>query len=276
MRWHHAWLLALVSTSQAASLADVVARLDGDAAAGKPLVAHVVVALCDNEFQGIVPVPAHLGDGDSPRSNLYWGAMYGVRSYFRNQPGWKPVTVPSSKDPRVLDRVMFSREVLRNGKPTRVLLVAEAWRGRNIADAVRHFLELNRGEHAERLRAGDLEFDAGGAAHVIAFVGHNGLMDFDAPTLAPARTGSSPHASLVLACMSDSYFADLLKKESLPLITTSGLMAPEAYTLAAVLDAWFQGADGAQVRLAAARAYARYQHTSENAARRLFVTHAGT
>jgi len=97
MRWHHAWLLALVSTSQAASLADVVARLDGDAGAGKPLVAHVVVALCDNEFQGIVPVPAHLGDGDSPRSNLYWGAMYGVRSYFRNQPGWKPVTVPSFK-----------------------------------------------------------------------------------------------------------------------------------------------------------------------------------
>jgi hypothetical protein len=30
------------------------------------------------------------------------------------------------------------------------------------------------------------------------------------------------------------------------------------------------------VRAAAARAYARYQRTSENAARRLFVTHAGT
>jgi hypothetical protein len=67
-----------------------------------------------------------------------------------------------------------------------------------------------------------------------------------------------------------------LRKDSLPLLTTSGLMAPEAYTLAAVLDAWFQGADGTQVRAAAARAYARYQRTSENAARRLFVTHAGT
>ena len=276
MRWRHAWLLALISTSQAATLADVVARLDTDAEAGKPLVAHVVVALCDNESQGIVPVPARLGDGDSPQSNLYWGAMYGVRGWFRNQPGWKPVAVAPSKDPRVLDRVMFSREIMRNGKPVRMLLVAEAWRGRNIADAIRHFLELDRGEHVERLRAGDLEFDAGGAAHVIVFVGHNGLMDFDAPSLAPIRTESNPHASMVLACMSESHFADLLRKNSLPLITTSGLMAPEAYTLAAVLDAWFQGADGAQVRVAAARAYARYQRTSENAARRLFVTHAGT
>ena len=82
MRWRHAWLLALISTSQAATLADVVARLDTDAEAGKPLVAHVVVALCDNESQGIVPVPARLGDGDSPQSNLYWGAMYGVRGWF--------------------------------------------------------------------------------------------------------------------------------------------------------------------------------------------------
>lgn len=276
MRWRHAWLLALISTSQASTLAEVLARLDADAGAGKPLVAHVVVALCDNDSQGIVPVPARLGDGDSPRSNLYWGAMYGVRSYLRNQPDWKPVPLTPSNDPRVLDRVMFSREIVRNGKPARMLLVAEAWRGRNIADALRHFLELNRGEHVERLRAGDLEFDAGGAAHVIAFVGHNGLMDFDAPSLGPIRTGSSPHASIVLACMSESYFAELLRKDSLPLLTTAGLMAPEAYTLAAVLDAWFQGADGVQVRLAAARAYARYQRTSENAARRLFVTHAGT
>jgi hypothetical protein len=153
--------------------------------------------------------------------------------------------------------------------------VAEAWRGRNIADAIRHFFELNRGEHLERVRAADLEFEAGGAAHVVVFVGHNGLMDFPAPTLPPAPTAAKPHASVVLACMSDSYFTELLKKDSVPLITTSGLMAPEAYTLAALLESWFAGADAAQVRMAAARAYAKYQRIPENAARRLFITHAG-
>ena len=273
MRWRHAWLLALITSAQAVTLEDVVARLDTDAAGGKPLVAHVVVALCDNEFQGIVPVPAKLGDGDAPQSNLYWGAMYGVRSFFRHQPGWKSVPISASGDARVLDRALFEREITRNGRTTQVLLVAEAWRGRNIADAIRHFLELNRGQHAERLRAGGLQFDAGGAAHVVVFVGHNGLMDFPPPVLPEIRIAARPHASVVLACMSDSYFSALLRKNSWPLITTSGLMAPEAYTLASVLDAWFSGSDSGQVRQAAARAYAKYQRISEKPALRLFVTH---
>ena len=34
---------------------------------------HVLVALCDNINQGIVPVPPQLGDGQDPRNNLYWG-----------------------------------------------------------------------------------------------------------------------------------------------------------------------------------------------------------
>jgi hypothetical protein len=274
MKWCLAWVLALAASAQGATLDEVIGRLDSDAADGKPLVAHVVVALCDNDSQGIVPVPAKLGDGDDPKSNLYWGAMYGVRSYFRNRPDWKPVAIAAARDPRVLDRVLYTREVTRHGKATRVYLVAEAWRGRNIADGVRHFLELNRGEHRETLRDGEREFGAGGAAHVIAFVGHNGLMDFAVPSLPAASAVSLPHASVVLACMSESYFAELLKKHSIPLVTTTGLMAPEAYTLAALLESWFEGGDGGQARNAAARAYAKFQRTSENAARRLFKTHA--
>ena len=41
---------------------------------------HVFVALCDNKHQGIIPVRDELGDGDKPRWNLYWGALYGVKS----------------------------------------------------------------------------------------------------------------------------------------------------------------------------------------------------
>ena len=73
--------------------------------AGKPLVAHVVVALCDNEYQGIVPVPATLGDGEDPAVESYWGAMYGVRSYFRGSAGLAdPWPIAPSSDPRVLER----------------------------------------------------------------------------------------------------------------------------------------------------------------------------
>ena len=215
-----------------------------------------------------------LGDGDAP-SNLYWGAMYGVRSYFRGNPAGSRWRLRQRAIPACSTACCSSATSRETASPTQVLLVAEAWRGRNIADAIHYFLELNRGEHAERMRAGGLEFDAGGAAHLIVFVGHNGLMDFAAPSLPPSKTLPEPHASVVLACMSDSYFAALLSGNSLPLITTSGLMAPEAYTLAALIEAWFSGADGSQVRLAAASAYAKYQRSSERAARRLFVTHAG-
>ena len=37
-------------------------------------VIHVVVALCDNQYQGIVKVPAGIGNGQKASTNLYWGA----------------------------------------------------------------------------------------------------------------------------------------------------------------------------------------------------------
>lgn len=36
---------------------------------------HVVVALCDNIYQRIVPVPFRLGNGADPANNLYWGRL---------------------------------------------------------------------------------------------------------------------------------------------------------------------------------------------------------
>src|ERR1700731_1120829 len=35
-------------------------------------VVHVYVALADNQSQGIVPVPARLGNGDAPATNPYF------------------------------------------------------------------------------------------------------------------------------------------------------------------------------------------------------------
>jgi hypothetical protein len=39
----------------------------------KPCLIHVFVALADNQRQGIVPVPATLGNRDDPARNLYLG-----------------------------------------------------------------------------------------------------------------------------------------------------------------------------------------------------------
>jgi hypothetical protein len=263
-------LLFLVCPPAQADLADAAkARLDADFAAGRPLVAHVVVALVDNQHQGIVPVPAALGDGGDPRSNLYWGAMYGVPSYFRRA-GWQRVPVAASKDARVLERALFRLDLSRQGKAGEMFVLAEAWRGDRIADAIRHYFELDRGLHAEILRAGERELQVGGAAHVLAFVGHNGLMDFEAPALPAPLLPALAHANIVLACYSHDYFTAKFSAAGLPLLMTHGLMAPEAYTLDAALRGWFAGEERGVVRRAAARAYARYQKVSERAAARLF------
>jgi len=53
---------------------------------------HIYVALCDNEFQGIVPVPEKIGNGKDARLNLYWGAGYGVKTYFNlKTQDWKMI-----------------------------------------------------------------------------------------------------------------------------------------------------------------------------------------
>jgi hypothetical protein len=49
---------------------------------------HVFVALADNEHQGIVPIPARLGNGLDPAHNLYWGAAAGVKTFFIRSADW--------------------------------------------------------------------------------------------------------------------------------------------------------------------------------------------
>ena len=48
---------------------------------------HIFVALCDNENQGIVKVPASIGNGQKPSTNLYWGCGYGIKTFFKKLGG---------------------------------------------------------------------------------------------------------------------------------------------------------------------------------------------
>jgi hypothetical protein len=234
--------------------------------ASRPMVAHVIVALCDNVNQGIVPVPKAIGNGQDPRTNLYWGARFGVRTYFRNAPGWRAVPAPAPRRDGVLDRVAFRATFA----PRPAFVIAEAWDGARIRDAIATFLEMASGRERQTIDLDGVRMEAGGGADVIVFVGHNGLMDFAAPAIAPG-TADGKRDAVVLACASRPYFDPLLRRAgATPLVLTTGLMAPEAYSLEAALRARFTGQDDAAVRRAAAAAYHRFQKCGERAARRLF------
>jgi hypothetical protein len=259
-------LLALCATR--AHALDVAARVRADAQQGRPLVVHAFVPLCDNEFQGIVPVPSRLGNGRDLANNLYWGARYGVRTYFEQAKGWKRVGLPVVRPAGVLERAVFVTET----RGSRLFLVADAWEGSRIREAIAAFLEAAAGRAPETVILDREQVRAGGAAHVVVLLGHNGLMDFAPPALASG--GAEPaRGAIILACASRPYFMDLLvRARANPLLLTTGLMAPEAYSLETALRVWFAKLDLQELRDAVADTYDGYQHCGRTAARRLFTT----
>jgi hypothetical protein len=229
---------------------------------------RVFVALADNEHQGIVPVPVALGNGEDAGRNLYWGAAFGLRTFFKHSPEWKEMFFFRNPSAAVLERSVFRNDA--NG----VMLVADAYRGSEIKRALNDFFRAAAGiPDKEALRGGvigGVAFQVPPVADLVVYVGHDGLMDFPV-TVDFAGHSDASHPAIVLACASKSFFADNLRASgAAPLLWTTGLMAPEAYTLKAALDGWMADESKEQIRRRAAAAYAKYQKISERAALRLF------
>ncbi len=239
-------------------------------------MAHVVVALCDNLHQGIQPVPDFLGKGDDPDGILYWGAMFGVRYSLVKKGGWRKVAHDGPKPEGVLERLILRRTTVRaDGATAQAFIVADAWEGRRIQAATRAFLTMAGGGAKETIQArgedDGISLAAGGSAHLVAYVGHNGLMDFSMPAGLKPEPPNPAKSAILLACKSKSYFEDFLNRSGAhPLLLTNGLMAPEAYTLDSALKSWLAGEDAAQTHEAAAQAYHRHQECGIRGARWLF------
>jgi len=275
-------VLCLVFAGQvvAATGADVQARIYKAVKKGQPVVVHVVVALCDNKHQGIAPVPEALGNGQDPDKNLYWGAAYGVRTYLVKTAKWELLskeTAPKSVNAGILERIVLCTTVKRGARNVDVILIAEAWDGAKMPQAMTRFLSIAGGNNPESdavVRPGrSWRFDAGGAADLVVFVGHNGLMDgsVDQPKANPSPAG--PRSAVVLACKSKDYFLDRLNMAGAhPLLLTTGLMAPEAYTLDVVARSFAAGDSTADTLTKAAVRYSKYQNVSVAAARKLFYS----
>ncbi len=229
-------------------------------------VVHVLVALCDNENQGIVPVPAFLGNGEETVKNLYWGAAYGVKTFFSKSANWTKLAVIPNPKENVLERIVFKHQT-RN-----VYLVADAYRGSKMRATVDDFFAAVAGAKRENVALKDLTLQILGSANLVAFVGHNGLMDFKLEN-PPVKKDDAERDAVILACASRNYFSEPLKKTSAkPLLWTSNLMAPEAYILHDALEGWVRGETGEQVRKRAAAAYSKYQKISLKSAQNLLVT----
>jgi len=237
-----------------------------DSYAGR--MAYVVVALCDNVHQGIVPVAPSIGNGDDADKNLYWGARFGVRTHFNASRDWQLVSDVRDLSPKVLERLVYKH------KTKDAYLVADAYRGSEIRQATADFLNAASGNTNPTVEVAGKVYglSKGASAHLVGYVGHNGLMDFDL-TYMPKHRDDVRRDAVILACISKKYFAPPLRESGAnPLLWTTNLMAPEAYVLKAALDGWLADEDGERVRERAAKAYNTYQSCGINSARSLFAT----
>jgi len=231
---------------------------------------HVFVALADNQHQGIVPVAAILGNGEDALHNLYWGSAYGVKTFFGRSGDWVKINCSAKPKAEILERCVFKH------RATNVYLVADAYRGIEIKQAILDFLDSAAGDGAETLplanASGAIKLPIHGGVNLVAYIGHDGLMDFQLSKF-PSKKNDVHRDAIVLACASKQFFAEPVRSSgAYPLVWTTGLMAPEAYTLKSALDGWIAGEANEQIRDRAAGAYDKYQKCGTHAAHRLLVS----
>jgi len=228
-------------------------------------VIHVFVALCDNKYQGIVPVPPKIGNGQDPETNLYWGCDNGVRTYFKRSKDWQ--LVKKQKDKKmIMERLIFKH------RTQNVFLVADAWDGQAIEKTTGDFLFSCAGQLKDTVHYKKQVIGVNGNANLLAYIGHDGLMDFSLPEKFKNADGKSRDC-IILACISKKYFSSFITQaKAKPLIWTTGLMCPEAYTLHDAIAGYIKGESPDKIRGRSAAAYAKYQKCSVSAAHNLLVS----
>lgn len=226
---------------------------------------HIFVALCDNKYQGIVPVPAKIGNGQDPGNNLYWGCGFGVKTYFKNSKDWALLKTQK------LDAVRLERLVFKHTR-SNFYLIADAYDGKYIQKCTKDFLQSSSGQVKDTLMTGNKVIGIAGNSKLVAYIGHDGLMDFQL-TETFNNVDNIKRDIIILACYSKNYFSPHLKNANVnPLVWTTGLMAPEAYIIHDAITAYINKETNERIRTRAALAYSKYQKCSEKAARNLLVT----
>ena len=211
----------------------------------------VFVALCDNATQGIAPVGAKIGNGDDAASNLYWGCSDGMKLYFKRSAKWTLTKSEKPEATHILETCHFTH------KGTDTKLTAHAYRGSRMAKCLEDFFLASRNADSDKL---------------VAFIGHNGLMDTTPKLPAPVAKKDKASSTIVLCCLSQSWFEQKLASyQAHPVLLTRQLMYPGSFILHDCIEVWLKGGTRPQHREAAAKAYARNQKISVKAARGIFA-----
>lgn len=231
---------------------------------------HVLVALCDNIYQGIVPTSFSLGNGQNPKTNLYWGAMYGFKSYLDKQKDWELIKTEK------VDEVILERAIYKH-KIKDIYIVADAYNGKNMKNILRDYFDYIAGLHVKKIDLQNKTINIGAEAKLVIFVGHNGLMDYaldevySGKTFPALKDENNSKQTAVLGCQSQKYFSNPLKSLHVKnAILTTGNMAPEGYVVYEVINGFVNNLSNEERRKNLGTTYSKYQKL-KNPATKLFV-----
>jgi len=243
-------------------------RVAAELRAGRPLVVQVHVALCDNHQ--LACGGQGLGDGDALDTNLYWATTGGLRGWFgRRGSGWTLAARERAPRDGVLETLVWRRHVAPSGElqargvraPFDVFVVADGWRGRAIDRAIDAYAADLFGAARREVRlSGGVTLAAGGAAQLVAYVGHDRWMDRDDFTWPAAAPDALVKGTIAVACFSADYLAAVPAPTRVPLVMTRDFLFAGSHALEGAVRAFAEGAPLAAIRVAAARAYADGEH----------------
>ena len=232
-----------------------------------PLVVHVKVPLCDNENQGIVPTSPSLGNGMDLKRNLYWATSKGMKRFFNELSDWTLLSSELDPSENVLERVVFKKKY-KNGAI--VYLVADAYRGdRMVACLQDHFNSLS-GVLKDTMVIGSDTVGIYGNADLLAFNGHNGLMD--ETVFFEKNVDGIARDAVTIACISGDYFKTRYDAtNSYPLVHTTNLLYPGAFILEGIINSWANLESAKECKIAAGNGYYKYKPKSgPNGSQNLF------
>lgn len=248
---------------------EIVRRLKSKVEQKEPLVVHCFVPLCDNEHQGIVPTSPSLGNGFSLTSNLYWATSHGMKKYFQKHKEWREIEVLNyNPSDTLLERVAFERIFENDAK---VILICDAYRGDMMEPCLNDYLGSLGGQKNDSINYEGEYVGISQSADLLAFNGHNGLMDVWADTVYAQEERLTD--AVVIACASKSYFNPyFVQTNSYPLVNTTSLLWPGAMILNAVIEKWAVFSDDEEIAHAAGDAYHEVKSCGQQAARNMFAT----
>lgn len=228
----------------------------------------VHVCLADKGDSG---VPKLMGDGSNPRQNLYWGARYGLETFFANDGDWKRVFEDNGDHKQIIRRTIFQKQAIPTTAwqdrgvtaPFNVYILMNAWPSSEIAHAMQQPLRdaLCEGVPTKiSLAGGDLFFGSGSA--MVGYVGRNYMLDHYFDPVAPlASCRPSRQMGVFYACPRSAVVlhAPIVERGLYSVLFARTAIIPEGYLVDGLMNALMEGDLGDGFMTHAANQYARYQ-----------------